>query len=186
MELETPPLRRKPQSPWICVEHKAMRDSSSGISDVTRSVLLTLHLEPEKWFLLAARLSELRGWWLCVFTLSGKRDVSLCQEDAHSLAHSLTGTLLLWCPVPEHIKQASLLSCWKLGHWGPLNVPKYSCYLLSTVYFVENSSSVLCARCQFSLPCKKMRELGKFKLKKKKQTLCKTREKKTERKVLLL
>lgn len=96
----------------------------------------------------------------------------------HSLAHSLTETLLLWCPVPEHIKQASLLSCWKLGHWGPLNVPKYFCYLLSTVYFVENSSSVLCARCQFSLPCKKIRELGKLKNKQtKKKTLCKTRKK---------
>lgn len=54
-------------------------------------------------------------------------------------------------------KFTELLEAWAL------RTLEYLCYLLSTVYFVENSSSVLCARCQFSLPCKKMRELGKLK-----------------------
>ena len=121
----------------------------------------------EKWVLLAAWLSECQGWWFCIFILPGK--ISLARQQASltcSLQHcSSSGAQvspLIFLSLDNQDKCVLwAVGCLKLK--GPLNVPKYLCYLLYTVYFVENSLSVFCTRYQVILPCIKVGELGKFK-----------------------
>ena len=121
----------------------------------------------EKWVLLAAWLSEHQVWWFCIFTLPWK--ISLAQQQA-----SLTWSLQRCSSSGAQVSPLIFLSLdnqdkrvhWAVGclkHKGPLNVPKYLCYLLYTVHFVKNSLSVFCTRYQVSLPCVKVGELGKFK-----------------------